>query len=353
MTLMSLNKILLAYQIGFIYYLGMQLLKRNKIYHMVFYLDGKKKFKSTKTTDKRLAEKIAKKIEADIIMDKFGLPINTGKKNTLKDFIEKYLEYSKANKAPGTYEIDKYALNLFLDTIGDKNLKNITVLDCEKFKIERAKTVGKTTVNIDLRSLKSAFSSAKKWGLVNENPFKDIKQFKIQESNIPKYLTKKQIDKLLETIEDEKFKNIVLFYLYTGCRRNEALDLKWSDMDFRHKKVTFRITKAGKSRTVPINKKLYEILKNMSNGKSKEEKVFNYRPLYITQKFKKHLRKINVDFNKSIHILRSTFASHLVMNGVDIYTVQKLLGHSDISITAIYSHLAPDYLAVSVERLPY
>ena len=241
-------------------------------------------------------------------------------------------------------------MNNFYDFIGDKYLSEIKLIDGENYRINLLKDINKTSTNIKIRAVKAAFEKAVKWEMILQNPFKSIKQLKIQESNIPKYLTKEEVKMLLEDINNKDFNNLVRFYLYTGCRRNEALRLKWGDVDLKRKRIIFRVTKGSKSRTVPINQNLLAMLKRKSR-ENKEDLLFNYRPDYVTHKLKKHLRKIGVNSRISVHSLRHTFASHLVMSGIDLYTVQKLLGHSDISVTSIYSHLAPDYLSKSVENL--
>ena len=90
----------------------------------------------------------------------------------------------------------------------------------------------------------------------------------------------------------------------------------------------------------------------MDNG---TEKLFSYNEDYVNHKFKRYLKKAEIEDWKvlTIHNLRHTFASHLVMSGTDLYTVSKLLGHSSIAVTQMYAHLAPDYLKVSVERLKF
>ena len=83
--------------------------------------------------------------------------------------------------------------------------------------------------------------------------------------------------------------------------------------------------------------------------------LFNYSRWHVTHKFKKFLKKSGIKgwecFN--VHTLRHTFASHLVMDGSDLYAVSKLLGHSSVAVTQMYAHLAPDYLRISVDRLKY
>ena len=85
------------------------------------------------------------------------------------------------------------------------------------------------------------------------------------------------------------------------------------------------------------------------------EKLFPFTGDYVTHRFKKYVRASGIKSAESInlHSLRHTFASHLVMAGVDLITVSRLLGHYDIRITEMYAHLVPDHMKAAVERLQY
>jgi len=213
-------------------------------------------------------------------------------------------------------------------------------------------TLLSTSVNLEIRHLKSAFETARRWEYINTNPFRDVKQIKIKSNNIPKFLTKKQVNQFLDAIPEGDLKKLFQFYLYTGCRRNEALFLNWDDIDLDNEKIIFGTTKSGESRIIPINSELKKVL---TSYKNRNGKPFSFSPDYITHKVKKLFKKAGIKdwraFN--VHTLRHTFASHLVMEGTDLYTVCKLLGHSSVAVTQMYAHLAPDYLKISVERLKY
>jgi integrase len=208
------------------------------------------------------------------------------------------------------------------------------------------------TINMEIRHMKAAFELSIKWGYIPQKPFKGIKQVKIKNSNFPKFLRKEEISALLASIPDGNFKNLVHFYLYTGCRREEALNLRWEDFDMEEGKVIFRVTKSGLSRRVPFNGELLRILTSMVKT---GEKPFQFKGSFVTHKFKEYLRASGIDPNDSLklHSLRHTYASHLAMAGVDLLTISKLFGHSSIKVTEMYAHLGPDHLKASVERLKY
>jgi integrase len=327
-------------------------LKGGYIYYVDYMYNGKRYRESTKTDDGKLAELFLKDIEVKIARDNFGLEDLTNKKRRVKEFFDKYLKYSKANKAENTYLLDSYSLGNFENFTNNIQLGKVNANIVEEYKIKRLTEVKATSVNLEIRHLKAAFEKAVKWDFIQKNPFKEVKQIKIKGNNLPKYLSKEQVNTLLSTIPDGLFKNLILFYLYTGCRRGEALRLEWKDINMESERVTVGETKSGESRVIPINKELFKVLSSMDrNG----NRLFPFNPWYVTHKFKQYIKrtKIPVWEQLTIHSLRHTFASHLVMDGTDLYSVSKLLGHSSVKVTEMYAHLAPDYLKVSINRLKF
>lgn len=146
--------------------------------------------------------------------------------------------------------------------------------------------------------------------------------------------------------------------LNTGLRRGELFGLRWDDVDFTTNVLTIRHTKAGRTRHVPMNAEVRTILGALeSRGRSPYvlPSANSARPRdahnFIRRMFTPALKRARIgDFRW--HDLRHTFASRLVMCGVDLRSVQELLGHTDIKMTLRYSHLSPAHLLAAVERLP-
>ena len=154
---------------------------------------------------------------------------------------------------------------------------------------------------------------------------------------------------------------IVVTALQTDMRRSEIFNLEWSDLDFRNRTITVNNkedwhTKNYEPRTIPMTNFLYEVLSALPRHISSSYvfcKPDGSRFQYINRDFDRVLKKAELPHIR-FHDLRHTFASHLVMAGVDLATVQKLLGHRDIKTTMRYAHLAPDHLKGAVERIdPY
>jgi integrase len=156
---------------------------------------------------------------------------------------------------------------------------------------------------------------------------------------------------------------MILTFLNTGLRLGELVNLQWADIDFRRRLLKVQrkadwTPKAGE-RQIPLTPEMAKCLRDFRPPKAqKTDYVFSRRD---NERFSGSLRKVfariaryaGLEDVTKIHTLRHTFASHLVMSGVDLPTVQRLLGHSDIQTTMVYSHLAPEHLAGAVSRLPF
>lgn len=140
---------------------------------------------------------------------------------------------------------------------------------------------------------------------------------------------------------------ITLICLSTGARWGEAEGLTSNRV--RDGKVTFTETKNGKSRTIPIADWLFKRLKEHSSSSANE-------PLFTSSisSFRRALKRTSIELPKgqAAHVLRHSFASHFMINGGNILTLQRIMGHSDIRITMRYAHLAPDHFQDAVRFNP-
>ena len=279
-------------------------------------------------------------------------------KKTWASFVEEYLAYSKTNKRPRTYYLDKEALKTFAEIIKPSLLKDITSLHIERWKEERLKVVNPTTLKFDLCQLKAAFSKAVEWSYLEKNPAKNVKQIKMPQK-APRFLSKVEIKKIL-SIADEQMKIIIQTFLYTGFRIGELINFRWQDIDFKRHEILIQAhddfqPKDYELRGMPLHDSLFRELYPI---KKPEGYVFtNYDgkrldPSKLNKKFRRLLKTANIE-HCTIHGLRHTFASHLVMSGVDLRTVKEVLGHSSITTTMIYSHLSKSHVKKAIDKLSY
>ena len=138
-------------------------------------------------------------------------------------------------------------------------------------------------------------------------------------------------------------------------RRGEILKLKWADVDFKNRIITIQESKSGKKRMLPMDDTLWEALSllptRFQRGYVFPSPVREEQPRFdFTRPFRNAVEKADIR-NFRFHDLRHTFASHLVMSGVDLMTVKELLDHASVTMTMRYSHLAPDHRMRAIKTL--
>ena len=320
-------------------------------------LTGQRVRKSTGTTDKKTAELILKEIEVKIAKGKFKFE-ELVPSRSLSEFAEEYLQnYSSHNKSYKTIEIEKQAFRNWIEIIGNNMISDITPRLVETYKSELNKLFSSTTVNMRFRALRAAFSIAVKWGYLDKNPFKGLKELPVNTGDLPRYLKPQEIEKLFEVITDHRYRLIYELYLNTGGRLREVANLTWGDIDLVKRALVFRHeTKFNKKRSITLNTRAIEIIKEIKSTSldiSSEGKVVMFTPWQISKKFKYYVRKAGLPESITAHSLRHTYASLLVMAGVDMYTVKELMGHSSLKVTERYSHLSSAHKIEAVEKLRY
>jgi len=311
---------------------------------------GEQKWKTTGTADKKLAEEMRRKIEVETTRLEAGLPIpNSINRISFEKFIGLYIADRIDRMAPRTIKTDRDALSIFIVFMKDKKnlVSSITSRDVEKFREWRLKSVAPGTVNIALTALRAAFQWAEEHNYTEKNPFA-IRNLKIRlDMKIPRALTPDEIERFFEAV-DNQHKPIFSFILSTGARRSEVYKLLRDDVDFQSKTITFRNTKGKKDRAVPITLELAHLLKSINRV---QDRVFPYNVSWFTHLFRKYRQKAGLGDHLTLHSLRHTSATGLLRGGANIYTVQKLLGHSSISVTERYLHALPDDLLEAAEIL--
>jgi len=326
----------------------MSVYKKGNTYYIDYYADGKRK-RECIGPDKRLAETVLRKRKVEIAEGRH-LNIKKNEKIKFREFADEFLAlHSKINKK--SWKSDFYNLKNIAPFFKGKNLYEITVQDVERFKAQRSKGVKPATVNRDLATIKTLFNKAVEWGKLEESPAKKVK-FLREPSGRLRYLEKEEIRKLLSNCSP-RLKPIVTVALFTGMRRGEILGLKWQDIDFQRGIVYLYNTKNSEKREVFMNdlvkKTLISVLKHPDSSYifcNKDGKPYHD----IRKSFFTALKNSGI-LNFKLHDCRHTFASQLVMAGVDINTVRELLGHKDIRMTLRYSHLSQDHKQRAVDIL--
>jgi len=319
--------------------------KRGKKWYIQVFYHGKR-IRRVIGESKREAELVLGKIKAQIAEGTFQLH---KKKNTyLSELATTYLNYSRTHHSLKTFkDVNKIAIKEFCDCIGNIPVESITPFMIEKWKNKLLERVSKSSVNRKIQALKAMFQRAVEWGILEENPMKKVKRYSIDKKP-PRFLSKEEIKKLLEVSQNSLKQDIILFLLYTGCRKGEMERLRWEDINFEQGYIEIRKTKTKEFRRIPLHPELKKVLLERER---KGDYVFGTQN-NLLRDTKKVYRQAKIK-NASIHTLRHTFASHLALQGVDLKTIAELLGHSSVRTTEIYAHLSPDHLKKAVEKLTF
>ncbi len=323
----------------------------NAVYYIEYY-HGNRRIREKIEFNKMVAENVLKKRELEIVENKF-LDIKREKKIRFRELAQEFIErHLKVNCSAGWHRKSLVNIQRLGRMFNEKFLYEITPLLIEKFKIERLKEVKPETVNKDLACLKTMFNKAMDWGCFDAvNPVSKVSFLKSENKRL-RYLEKEEIPILVEHCNGH-LKPIVIIALNTGMRKGELLSLKWQDVDFRRETIQLLKTKNNKVRHIPMNNAVKDAL--LSIRESPESPyVFTSRHgaalLDVKRSFTTALKKSEIKSFR-FHDLRHTFASQLVMSGVDLNTVRDLLGHSTLEMTLRYAHLSPNYKKRAVDCL--
>jgi len=334
----------------------MFLSKRSNGTYYVFYEqgNGKRTCISTKTKLKK---------EANLFLSQFSEKLKSLRKQSfnpisLKDFSFKYLKYSELSHTWKTTLTYRTTFNLMIEYLGNIQLSELTKSSIEDFISYRIKKVSAYAGRKDLINIKAMLNWAVENNFLNSNPSNKIKRIKTPEK-LPVFFNQEDFDKLIFTIDSDDIRDLVIFAVNTGIRQGEIINLEFPQVDFINRVITLdnqnHITKSKRVRSIPLNEITLQIL-NTRVRKIGSSYVFTlngnkFNQDFLIHKFKKYVLKARLNPKLNFHALRHTFASWLVQRGVSIYEVSKLLGHSDIKTTEIYSHLRVEDLREAVNKL--
>lgn len=309
-------------------------------------------------------------------------------------FTEKYFPYAQRRKKEASVSREEQFYRLWIEpVIGHmpiidigfneiEQIKNnmvkglrpkdkVKIKERGKIKVAETRQASPRTIHYCLACIRQVFNFAKDAGLFEgKNPVK-IRKVMDRELNKDnkrlRWLTHEEADSLLEALRERSpnTADAALLSLHCGLRRSEVLNLTWGDVDLSTGILTLRDTKSGKTRHVNMTTAVQEMVKDRPRGirggpvfTSTRGKNKGAGAVSISKVFDDVVRELA--FNEGVtdprqrvvfHTMRHTYASWLVQSGVDLYTVQKLLGHSTIALTERYSHLAPSNLQNAVRVL--
>ena len=271
--------------------------------------------------------------------------------------IETFLPYSEANKK--SFVSDISICKVLVKAFKGKKLRQIDSQAIEVFKQQFLSTPTKqgnirslATVNNHLRVLSKILSLAVDGDLIPSNPCFRVKKFRPNNRRL-RVLSEKEEGKLFSNLNgNDLLSRIVLVALHSGLRRGEIFSLRWEDLDFSRNRIVVRKTKSSTERFVPMNATIREILFSIhqSTGFVFPSPRTGGKLFDLKKSFRKAVDDAGIR-NFRFHDLRHTFATRLADEGVDVIVLQKILGHSDVRTTMIYTHASNAAMHQAVEKL--
>lgn len=272
-------------------------------------------------------------------------------------YLDKFISYLEVEKNYSPHTILNYRIDLedFLAFIGRTPIESVDYLSLRRFLAQlRAKHYRPRTVTRKLSSLRSFFKFLHREGFVKENPAVLLMSPKLDKM-LPKFLSE---DEMARFIEAPSLKNIagkrdraILETLYsTGMRVSELVGLNINDVD-EIGNIAKVAGKGKKERLIPIGDKALDAIRGyLQDRKQKTNALFlnkggtRLSDRSVRNIVNKHIMTISLTRNISPHVMRHSFATHLLNRGADLRSVQELLGHVNLSTTQIYTHVTTDRL---------
>ena len=290
------------------------------------------------------------------------------KKNQLIDSFLSNLRLEKglSKNTIKAYSNDCYSFNKWLTSRRHNEPKNTSEEDIREYlKYLQSIMLSHTSINRKLSSLKHFFNYLSKKRFLKSNPvinFSGLKNVK----PLPKSLSIIDVNSLINAPDCSTFIGLrdraMLELMYgTGVRISELINLQYSNIDLNRSLIKV-MGKGGKERMIPFGENALSWLMDYIEFRRKNNLSLNSRDFFISQqgnkitrqafwhRVKQYLTKTGLSMDVSPHTLRHAFATHLLNNGADLRSVQMLLGHSDLSTTQIYTHIAKQRLSDMIKE---
>ncbi len=315
---------------------------------------GQQVRRSTGTNDKRLAEAILGKVKVQIIEGRF-FEKQEAQERTLAELMDRYASEHAARRA--NYRREMTSIQNLKSFFGNPRLDHITPKLIVAYKNKRyTDGVKPATINRELATLKKAFNLARReWEWCTDNPVCRVSMER-ENNTRDRWLTVEEEQRFLQAATPW-LREIIVFAINTGMRMGEILALTWAGVDLFRRTVTVFRSKNGERRTIPVNTTVLDLLK------SKHASRPGTIDLVFHSESQTHLdgsnirRALTIALNSAkiqdlhFHDLRHTFATRMVQAGIDLYKVQRLLGHKSPIMTQRYAHHYPESLREGVDAL--
>jgi integrase/recombinase XerC len=274
-----------------------------------------------------------------------------------------YIEFEKrySKHTLEAYKTDLVQLSDFLVKNESNDITRATHHDIRNWIVSMMEQkVSARSINRKISTLKSFYKFLMRKGEIKKSPLGKVQSPKTSK-RLPVFVELPGIEKLMKEVEFPegyeglRDKMILELFYGTGMRRNELINLKETDVDSYNSQIKV-LGKGNKERLIPIHNSLLASVKSFMAEKKRllEPSAGNFLitnengsklpPATVYQVVKKYLNLVTTVDKKSPHVLRHTFATHLMNNGADINAVKELLGHTSLAATQVYTHNTIDKL---------
>jgi len=271
---------------------------------------------------------------------------------------QNFLQFLKTEKGYSEHTLKNYAIDLreFFGFLGAKTLETVTYLEVRAYlAVLKDKNFSKSSVARKLASIRSCFKYLAREKVIQHNPAAGIQTPK-RDKKLPDFLNQEEMANLLDaptsaSWEEKRDKSILEMLYSSGLRVSELVGLNHGDVDLSGCSVRVR-GKGKKERIIPVGRVAVGAMKNYlaiqaprDTGDSLEKPVFKNRlggrltDRSVRRMILKYTRRIALAKDVSPHMLRHSFATHMLDRGADLRSVQELLGHENLSTTQIYTHV--------------
>ena len=300
-----------------------------------------------KTKDFEIAKALLRAHKADWLENKLIDLKGRGKFVKLSAFYDEYKQ-ARTDKTKDTLRLDRLAFGKLIESAGDKTLAMFTVRDIDHFKtVLTVQKLKHSTINTYLRRIRTAFNVAVEWEYLSK-PLK-IKMLK-EAQRLPQALSKDEIRTILKyTLKhDYEMWRVIIFALYTGCRRGEIANVRYQDIKDKSVQV---VGKGNRQRSVPLSD-TEELSRAIGVGDIGF--VFRIGPgQNISRRFKRIVRALGLPESIHFHSLRHSAATFMLSCGIDLAVVQKILGHTSIRTTEIYAKVMDEVAKKDIQKLNF
>jgi len=293
----------------------------------------------------------------------------------MRNYIDSFLSYMKTEKiaSPSTIYGYNKEVGKFIDYIASVNIYDVNLISTSTIRqyfyyARESRGLCQSSISKIIATIKSFFNYLEEEEIIIKNPARKIRVPK-KIYKIPSVMSKYEVDLIIRSVDfaplrcrknNIRDKLVLSLLYYTGIRKSELLNLNWTDINLSKSTLIIRRGKGGKDRLIPLHKEVTRLLDKYLDERlplKTEALIIGEQGRRLCNSGFVYLLKMYLTLSGlkrkgySAHTFRHSFATHLVEAGVDLFKVQKLLGHASLDTTKIYINFNSSQMAKAVEKL--